>query len=141
MPRKKSAPKAPMVPPPPAQGTGKKRTPQSAFDPAAGKDIYEPEKIVAKRIAKGGITQFHVKWVDWDTKSNTWEPIENLAGCEDMIADFEEREKQRNAELDAAATAKRNEKEATAAKAAADAAAPSCGSCPSRGRRRHASIM
>ena len=36
---------APLV----AQGTGKKRTPQSAFDPAAGKDIYEPEKIVAQR--------------------------------------------------------------------------------------------
>ena len=30
-----------------AQGTGgKKRTPQSAFDPAKDQDIYEPEKIV-----------------------------------------------------------------------------------------------
>jgi hypothetical protein len=47
----------------PAQGKGKqKRTPQSAFDEAAGKDIYEPEKIIAQRIAKGGITQYQVKW-------------------------------------------------------------------------------
>ena len=32
-----------------AQGKGKKRTPQPAFDPAAGKDVYEPEKIVASQ--------------------------------------------------------------------------------------------
>ena len=92
-PRKKAAvPAKPL----PAQGQGQsKRTPQSAFDPAAGKDIYEPEKVMAKRIAKGGISQYQVKWIGWDAKHNTWEPIENLAGCEDMIADFNEREKQR----------------------------------------------
>ena len=44
----------------PAQGQGgKKRTPQSAFDGAAGKDTYEPERIVAERLAKG-VTQYHV---------------------------------------------------------------------------------
>ena len=29
----------------------------------------------------------------WCTKDNTWEPIEHLAGCEDMIAAFKEKEK------------------------------------------------
>ena len=53
---------------------GKKRTPQSAFDPAAGKDIYEPERIVAERLAKS-VSQFHVKWVSFEPKHNTWEPI------------------------------------------------------------------
>ena len=53
---------APPVTPPAPQGRGKKRTPQSAFDPAAGKDVYEPEKVVAQRIAKGGITQYQIKW-------------------------------------------------------------------------------
>ena len=43
-----------------AQGSGKRRTPQSAFDPAAGEDVYEPELIVAERLAKG-VTQYHVK--------------------------------------------------------------------------------
>ena len=67
-----------------AQGTGgKKRTPTSAFDPAAGASIYEPEKIVAERLARG-VTQYMVKWAGYDTKDNTWEPIENLAGCEDI---------------------------------------------------------
>ena len=56
MPPKGSKKPAAFVKPLPAQGKGqKKRTPQSAFDAAAGKDIYEPEKIVAQRIAKGGI--------------------------------------------------------------------------------------
>ena len=64
-----------------------KRTPSSAFDPAVGKDIYEPERIVAKRTVKGGNTQWQVKWKGYDAKDNTWEPIDNLAGCEDMIAE------------------------------------------------------
>ena len=39
---------------PKAQGNGPtKRTPTGAFDPAAGKDIYEPEKIIAKRTIRG----------------------------------------------------------------------------------------
>ena len=76
--KRKATPAAPLKPMP-AQGRGgKKRTPQSAFDPAAGKDIYEPERIVAERLAKG-VTQFHVKWVNWEPKHNTWEPIENLS--------------------------------------------------------------
>ena len=90
-----------------AQGTGgKKRTPQSAFDPAKDQDIYEPEKIVAERMAKGGVTQYQVKWKGWVDKHNTWaEPIEHLAGCEDMIAEMKERRKQKVAELEAAAAA------------------------------------
>ena len=48
--------------------------------------------------------------------------IENLAGCEEFIADFKEREKTRVAQLEAAAAAKHREKEEAAAKAAADAA-------------------
>ena len=38
------------------QGKGTKRTPQYSFDAAAGKDVYEPEKIIAQRTIKGGIT-------------------------------------------------------------------------------------
>ena len=33
-------------------------------------------------------------------KDNTWEPIENLAGCEDMIAEFQERDATRIAQLE-----------------------------------------
>ena len=109
---KKGAP----PPPPQPEGSGKKRTPTSAFDPAAGKDVYEPEKIIGQRLSKG-VTTFNVKWVGWADKDNTWEPIEHLAGCEDMIAEFKEREKTRIAQLEAVAQAKHAEKAAAAAHA------------------------
>lgn len=117
-PSKKGAP----PPPPRPEGAGKKRTPTSAFDPAAGKDVYEPEKIIGQRLSRG-ITQFNVKWVGWADKDNTWEPIEHLAGCEDMIAEFKEREKTRIAQLEANAQAKQAEKAEAAAGALAQAAA------------------
>ena len=47
------------VPPPPRpKGKGPiKRTPTGAFDPAAkDDDIYQCEKIVAQRLAKGGVS-------------------------------------------------------------------------------------
>jgi hypothetical protein len=78
-PKKAACPAAVMKP----QGKTTKRTPTSAFDGAAGKDIYEPEKIMGERLAKG-VTQYQVKWVGWEPKDNTWEPIEHLAGCEDI---------------------------------------------------------
>ena len=69
--RKKPAPPPPR---PKSQGTTRKRTPTSNFDPAAGEDIYEPEKIVGQRMAKGGVMQYEVKWVGWESKHNTYEP-------------------------------------------------------------------
>lgn len=49
---KKAAP----PPPPKPQGTGgKKCTPTGTFDPAAGKDVYEPEKIVGQRLMHGDL--------------------------------------------------------------------------------------
>ena len=52
----------------PAEGNGKKCTPQSAFDHrwrrrhTAGKATYEPEKITAERLAKD-VTQYQIQWV------------------------------------------------------------------------------
>ena len=43
---KKGAPPPPQKP----EGAGKMRTPTSAYDPAAGKDVYEPEKIISTRF-------------------------------------------------------------------------------------------
>ena len=46
---KKGAPPPPQKP----EGAGKMRTPTSAYDPAASKDVYEPEKIIGQRLSKG----------------------------------------------------------------------------------------
>ena len=100
----------------PAQGKGgRKRTPTSAFDPAAGADLYEPEKIVGERQKNMGggkyETQWEVKWKDWDKKHNTYKPIKNLAGCEDMIAEYKERKRQRESELEAEEREKKRQKQ------------------------------
>jgi len=95
---------------------------QSVFDGAAGQDIYEPERVVAERLAKG-VTQYHVKWAGFDSKHNTWETLQHLAGCEDLIADMKALKKQTDAELEAAAQAKKAEQEAATAAAAAKQAA------------------
>ena len=38
--------------------------------------------------------------VGYGTKDNTWEPIENLASCHEMIAAFKERDKMRIEQLE-----------------------------------------
>ena len=71
MPPRKSAGTQPTATPPlkaQAGGSGT-RTPTSAFDAAAGKDIYEPNKIIAHRLAKG-VTQYQVRWKCYMYKDN-----------------------------------------------------------------------
>ena len=107
---------APPSKPLPAQGRGgHKRTPTSAFDPAAGQDIYEPEKVVGERQKNLGggktETQYEVKWKGWDKKHNTYEPLSNLAGCEDMVSEYKERKRQRDAELEAEERDKKRQKQ------------------------------
>ena len=78
--------------------------------------------MIAERLAKG-VTQYQVQWAGYNAKHNTWEPIEHLAGCESLIADMKERKQQKDAELEAAAQAKKAEQEDAAAAAAAKKAA------------------
>lgn len=74
----------------PVGKTGVKRTPQNLMDAAArnGKDTeYKIEDILQEKFQKG-TQQWLVKWVGWPESAATWEPLANLAGCEDFIARF-----------------------------------------------------
>ncbi|XP_065204003.1 chromobox protein homolog 1-like [Planococcus citri] len=55
-----------------------------------GNDTYIVEKIVDKKV-ENGVEKFFVKWLGWSSKTNTWEPREHLAECEDLIEEFESR--------------------------------------------------
>ncbi|KAG9306698.1 hypothetical protein G9A89_004245 [Geosiphon pyriformis] len=50
-------------------------------------DVYEVDSILARKI-ENGRELYAVKWTGW-TKE-TWEPIENLRGCEEKLRDFNE---------------------------------------------------
>ncbi|XVE90315.1 hypothetical protein DITRI_Ditri20bG0067600 [Diplodiscus trichospermus] len=51
--------------------------------------FFEIEAIRRKRVRKGQL-QYLIKWRGWPETSNTWEPLENLQSCSDVIDAFEE---------------------------------------------------
>ncbi|CAH9096339.1 unnamed protein product [Cuscuta europaea] len=55
-----------------------------------GEGFYDLEAIRKKRIRQGKV-QYLIKWRGWPESTNTWEPIENLAACPDVIDAFEKR--------------------------------------------------
>ncbi|CAL1356703.1 unnamed protein product [Linum trigynum] len=52
--------------------------------------FFEIEAIRRKRVRKGQL-QYLIKWRGWPETANTWEPLENLQSCSDVIEAFEER--------------------------------------------------
>lgn len=53
-------------------------------------EVYEVEDIIDMKIVNG-IKQYAVKWAGYDDP--TWEPIDNLSGCMELVMAFENREK------------------------------------------------
>ena len=45
----------------PGAGHGRRQEAHAQQRLRPGKDVYEPEKVIAKRLAKCGVTQFNVK--------------------------------------------------------------------------------
>ncbi|PSS10052.1 Chromo domain protein [Actinidia chinensis var. chinensis] len=57
--------------------------------PKLAEGFYEIEAVRKKRIRKGEL-QYLIKWRGWPETANTWEPLENLLSCSDVIDAFEE---------------------------------------------------
>lgn len=71
----------------PAQKRGRrKRETDYEFDEVE----YIIERIVSKEIDDNGKAKFLVKWENYPSTSNTWEPLENLVGCEKALQKFEQ---------------------------------------------------
>jgi hypothetical protein len=50
--------------------------------------IYYVEKILDKKKSKGKEV-YLVKWQDYDSAENTWEPVENLQTALNKVAEYE----------------------------------------------------
>ncbi|XKL63868.1 hypothetical protein PGB90_006232 [Kerria lacca] len=53
------------------------------------KGEYDVERIIKKRILRGGKIEYFIKWENYPDSENTWEPEENLENSKDLIAEFE----------------------------------------------------
>lgn len=52
-----------------------------------GDEAYEVEKIVDVKTETNGKRKFLVKWKNYSSENNTWEPESNLA-CDELISEF-----------------------------------------------------
>ena len=50
---------------------------------------YEVEEIRDKRRGEDGEWLYYVKWVGWESDTNTWEPVQHLDECREKLLDFE----------------------------------------------------
>ena len=49
---------------------------------------YEVDRILDKRNANTS-AEYLIKWKNYPTHSSTWEPVQNLDNCSELIAEFE----------------------------------------------------
>ncbi|XP_056268024.1 chromodomain Y-like protein 2 [Pseudoliparis swirei] len=54
----------------------------------ASGDLYEVERIVAKRRNKKGKWEYLIRWKGYGSKEDTWEPEHHLLHCEEFIDQF-----------------------------------------------------
>lgn len=57
-----------------------------AKEPTVGE--YEVEKILSRKVVQGRIC-YLVKWLGYSSNENTWEPVEHLYRCVDLVEKFE----------------------------------------------------
>ncbi|KAG0549743.1 hypothetical protein BDA96_01G280800 [Sorghum bicolor] len=58
--------------------------------PKLAEGFYEIEAIRRRRLRRGQL-QYLVKWRGWPESANTWEPLENLKACSDIVDAFNKR--------------------------------------------------
>ena len=58
---------------------------------------------MGKKIVDGK-PLYRVKWLNWPSSTNTYEPIENLQPAIDLVKDYEEKAKQRELQRNSTAS-------------------------------------
>lgn len=80
----------------------KAKSSKAKSDSEEDEEDYEVEKIIDVNTKKNGKREFLIRWKNYSSKHDTWEPEDNLS-CDELIAKFlelqEERDKQPRKEL------------------------------------------
>mmetsp|Transcript_32977 Transcript_32977/g.51122 ORF Transcript_32977/g.51122 Transcript_32977/m.51122 type:complete len:96 (-) Transcript_32977:46-333(-) len=70
--------------------SGTKRTrkaSKTSEDSSPPAEVYEVEHILGRRINKKK-EEFLIKWKDYSYQDNSWEPADNLVGCDEAMDRF-----------------------------------------------------
>ena len=66
------------------EGSGTSSRRPSLSGEGSSEPEWDVESIVDEKTTRRGV-QYLVKWVGWPHESNTWEPLENLSGCPEVL--------------------------------------------------------
>ncbi|KAI1876154.1 hypothetical protein JX265_000596 [Neoarthrinium moseri] len=76
---------------PPTSAQGKRGISRRVSNNGRGrkKFVYDVEKLVDSKVEDDGRKLYHVKWINYPDSENTWEPLEHLKGCLDLVQAFD----------------------------------------------------
>ena len=77
--------------------------------------MYEIDDVIAECLEKG-VPRYVIRWKGFGVESDTWEPIEHLAGAEEHVARFREEREASQVHAEAEIAEKHARKHAKASK-------------------------
>jgi hypothetical protein len=98
----------------PAKKTCPHRTQQTPFERLDEETTYIVDKMVGMWWNKGSL-QYLVRWKGYAASTDTWEPMENLVCCAQLICKYEKLQEKEDIEAKAAVLANRQEAKNAAA--------------------------
>lgn len=65
----------------------------SSSESGCGDEEYVVEKIEKRRVLENGQVEYFLKWKNWSSQYNSWEPEEHLRNCPELVEQFLNKEK------------------------------------------------
>jgi len=60
--------------------------PESGMD-SEGEELYNIEEIIGHKMIKG-VRYYRIKWEGYPSSENTWEPVDVLGKCQDLVKEY-----------------------------------------------------
>lgn len=73
----------------------------TSSESSCNEEEYVVERIEKRRVLNDGRVEYYLKWKNWSTKYNTWEPEEHLTNCPEIVDKFLIKERDKDLTLQA----------------------------------------